>query len=185
MDMAIQRRSWCEEQIKNITSSWRVGDFPRVHLNDIKDMLLLIVQNKHFNLEGDVIVDLAVALRMPQKRDVDISFKEPYTTHFEPQGVIYKDKLERKTLMRTDELYKFSDGTLKSVCNTLHHMLLNFRLGYSKSTKKRKWTATDQRRTHIMIKDIDELLLERVRSLKKFIGGRDYGTNYRLLQRTI
>ncbi|GJQ95262.1 hypothetical protein Tco_0006401 [Tanacetum coccineum] len=107
-----------------------VDDFPRVHLNDIEDMHLLIIQNKHFNLEGDVIVDLAVALRMPQKRDVDISFKEPYTTHSKPHGVIYKDKLERKTLMRTDELYKFSDGTLKSVCNTLHHMLLNFRLGY-------------------------------------------------------
>ncbi|GJZ86488.1 hypothetical protein Tco_0658098, partial [Tanacetum coccineum] len=96
------------------------GDFPRLYLND---MLLLIVQNKLFNLEGDVIVDLAVALRMytrriaiqkrvediqlcvesyqkklnisnPQTRDVYISFKEPYTTHSEPQGVIYKDKLE-------------------------------------------------------------------------------------------
>ncbi|GKF63859.1 hypothetical protein Tco_0187307, partial [Tanacetum coccineum] len=40
------------------------GDFPRLHLNDIEEMLLLVVQNKLFNLEGDEIVDLAVALRV-------------------------------------------------------------------------------------------------------------------------
>ncbi|GJS37897.1 reverse transcriptase domain-containing protein [Tanacetum coccineum] len=38
------------------------GDFQRLHLNDIEDMLLLVVQNKLFNLKGDVIVDLAVEL---------------------------------------------------------------------------------------------------------------------------
>ncbi|GJT29147.1 hypothetical protein Tco_0909422 [Tanacetum coccineum] len=46
------------------------GDFPRLHLNDIENMLLLHVQNKLFNLEGDVIVDLAVALRMFTRRIV-------------------------------------------------------------------------------------------------------------------
>ncbi|GKA07089.1 hypothetical protein Tco_0686313, partial [Tanacetum coccineum] len=39
----------------------------------------------------------------------------------------------------------------------------------------------------IMIKDIKQQLLERriMRSLEKFIGGRDYETDYRLLQRTL
>ncbi|GJZ57789.1 hypothetical protein Tco_0613283 [Tanacetum coccineum] len=46
------------------------GDFPRLHLNDIEDMLLLVVQNKLFNLKGDVIVDLAVALTMFTRRIV-------------------------------------------------------------------------------------------------------------------
>ncbi|GKC17757.1 hypothetical protein Tco_1014539 [Tanacetum coccineum] len=40
------------------------GDFVNLHLNDIEEMHLLIVQRKLFNLEGEVIVDLAVALRM-------------------------------------------------------------------------------------------------------------------------
>ncbi|GKB84046.1 hypothetical protein Tco_0956318 [Tanacetum coccineum] len=40
------------------------GDFPRLHLNDIKDMLLLIVPNRLFNLKGEDIVHLAAALRM-------------------------------------------------------------------------------------------------------------------------
>ncbi|GJW56989.1 hypothetical protein Tco_0103720 [Tanacetum coccineum] len=32
---------------------FKEGDFPDLHLNDIKDMLLLIAQNKLFNLDGD------------------------------------------------------------------------------------------------------------------------------------
>ncbi|GJT13713.1 hypothetical protein Tco_0860755 [Tanacetum coccineum] len=38
------------------------GDFPRLHLNDIEDMLLLVIQNRLNNLKGNVIVNLAVAL---------------------------------------------------------------------------------------------------------------------------
>nr|GEV44202.1 hypothetical protein [Tanacetum cinerariifolium] len=91
------------------------GDFLRLHLNDIEDMLLLVAQNKLNNLDGNVIVHLAVGL------------------------------------LRT-----------------------------------RLWTATNQKRTRIMIKDINQVLLERriMRRLEKFVGGRDYGTDYRLLQRT-
>ncbi|GJU92723.1 hypothetical protein Tco_1317479 [Tanacetum coccineum] len=192
------------------------GDFPRLHLNDIKDMLLLVVQNRLNNLKGDIIVDLAVALRMytrriviqkrvedlqlgvesyykklniskPRTRDVDMSRRALYTTLSEPQGVIFEDKLNRKRLMRTEELYKFSDGTLTSVCNTLDQMLKNLRLGYNKAMERRKWTATDQKWTRIMIKYINQQLLKRriMRSLEKFIGGREYGTDIRLFQRTI
>ncbi|GKG50832.1 hypothetical protein Tco_0538956, partial [Tanacetum coccineum] len=46
------------------------GDFPNLHLNDIEDMMLLHVQNKLFNLEGDIIVDLAATLRMYTRRIV-------------------------------------------------------------------------------------------------------------------
>ncbi|GJT45712.1 hypothetical protein Tco_0954427 [Tanacetum coccineum] len=48
----------------------------------------------------------------PRTRDVDISRRASYTTLSKPQGVIYEDKLKRKRLMHTDELYKFSDSTL-------------------------------------------------------------------------
>ncbi|GKD35047.1 hypothetical protein Tco_1250556 [Tanacetum coccineum] len=40
------------------------GDFPRLNLRDIEDLLLLLVQKKLSNLEKDVIFDLNVALRM-------------------------------------------------------------------------------------------------------------------------
>ncbi|GJZ93436.1 retrovirus-related pol polyprotein from transposon TNT 1-94 [Tanacetum coccineum] len=145
-----------------ITKTRLLSDFPRLHLNDIEDMLLLIVQNKLFNLNGDVIVDLAMELRMftrciviqkrvedlqlgvdcyqkklniskPRTRDEDLSRRAPYTTLSDPQGVIYEDKLNRKRLMRSDELHKFSDGTLQSVRDTLHDMENNMRMGITKS----------------------------------------------------
>ncbi|GJS68645.1 retrovirus-related pol polyprotein from transposon TNT 1-94 [Tanacetum coccineum] len=40
------------------------GDFPRLNLRDIKDMLLLLVQKKLSNLERDYLFDMNVALRM-------------------------------------------------------------------------------------------------------------------------
>ncbi|GJU92544.1 hypothetical protein Tco_1317300 [Tanacetum coccineum] len=46
------------------------GNFPRLHLNDIEDKLLLVAQNKLNNLDGNVIVHLAVRLRMYTRRIV-------------------------------------------------------------------------------------------------------------------
>ncbi|GKB23196.1 hypothetical protein Tco_0862597 [Tanacetum coccineum] len=129
---------------------------------DVEDMLLLIDQNKLNNLNGDVIVHLVVGLRMYTRRIVIQSRVEDLQLGVEkPQGVIYEDKLKRKRLMRTDELYNFSDGTLTSIRNTLDQMLKSLRLRYNKDIKRRKWTATDQKRTRIMIKDINQLLLHR------------------------
>ncbi|GJZ44579.1 hypothetical protein Tco_0591834 [Tanacetum coccineum] len=120
------------------------GDFPRFHLNDIEDMLLLVVQVRLFNRKVEDIMHLAAALRMFTRRIViqkrvedlqlgvesyqkklnisrplmhkaDITDLEPYTTYSNPQGVIYLDKLERTRLMCSHELYKFSEVTGKKV----------------------------------------------------------------------
>ncbi|GKB07030.1 hypothetical protein Tco_0835263 [Tanacetum coccineum] len=101
--------------------TFKEGDFPRLHMNDIKDMLLLHVQNKLFNLPGNDIVDLVIPLRMftrslvikkrvedvqlgvesyqkklnitkPQTTFDGILYKEPYTTTYDPKGVVYLNK---------------------------------------------------------------------------------------------
>ncbi|GJV17969.1 hypothetical protein Tco_1363292, partial [Tanacetum coccineum] len=81
----------------------------------------------------------------------------------------------------------FSDGTLKSVHETLHHMLLNFRLGYNKDMPRRKWSATYQRRSGIMVDLINKQLLERqiIRNLGRLVGARELEMDYRLMQRTV
>nr|GEY79641.1 hypothetical protein [Tanacetum cinerariifolium] len=43
---------------------FKEGDFLRLNLRDIEDLLLILVQKKLFNLEKDVIYDLNVALQM-------------------------------------------------------------------------------------------------------------------------
>ncbi|GJY14458.1 hypothetical protein Tco_0384880 [Tanacetum coccineum] len=116
-----------------------------------------------------------------------LSRRPAYTTLSNPQGVIYKDKLKRKRFMRADELHKFSDDTLILVRDTLDQMLHELHLGYNSAIRRRLWNILDQQRTRIMIKAINQKLLDRriMRSLEKFIGGREYGEDLRLLQRTI
>ncbi|GJT23852.1 hypothetical protein Tco_0893789 [Tanacetum coccineum] len=120
---------------------FKEGDFVDLHINDIKDMMLLVVQHKLFYLADSDIVDFIVALCMftrslvikkcvkdlqlgvesyqkklnltlPQHTIHEIEFKEPYTLSHNPPGVIYVDLTQQKRVMRADELYKFSDGTL-------------------------------------------------------------------------
>ncbi|GJX16002.1 hypothetical protein Tco_0216834 [Tanacetum coccineum] len=43
---------------------FKKGDFPRLRINDIEDMLLLIVHNQLTNLSSDDVSDFAIALRM-------------------------------------------------------------------------------------------------------------------------
>ncbi|GKC25061.1 hypothetical protein Tco_1027211 [Tanacetum coccineum] len=87
-------------------------------------------------------------------------------------------------LMHSDELYKFSDGRLTSVRFVLHDIASNLRMDY---LPKRRWSNLDRKRSRIMIKAIDKVMLERrlMRSLEKFVGGRQYREDFRLLERTI
>ncbi|GKA62867.1 hypothetical protein Tco_0762386, partial [Tanacetum coccineum] len=48
----------------NALYRFKEGDFPRLRINDIKDMLILVVQNRLTNLSGDDVADFAMALRM-------------------------------------------------------------------------------------------------------------------------
>ncbi|GJZ40740.1 hypothetical protein Tco_0587626 [Tanacetum coccineum] len=98
------------------------GDFPRLCLHDIEDMLLLFVQQKLTNLTIDKLYDLNVALNLRNRT--------AYTSYSDPQGVIYMDNFERKRLMRADELHKFSDGTLNDVRTTLYDISKGLRMEY-------------------------------------------------------
>ncbi|GJZ68620.1 hypothetical protein Tco_0631860 [Tanacetum coccineum] len=60
----------------------------------------------------------------------DIFNITPYTTYSNPQGIIYEYKYKRHKLMGTDELYKFSDGTLTSIRTVLHDIASNLRMDY-------------------------------------------------------
>ncbi|GKB90176.1 hypothetical protein Tco_0962448, partial [Tanacetum coccineum] len=158
---------------------FKEGDFPRLNLRDIEDLLLLLVQKKLSNLENDVIFDLNVALRIS-----DISKMTPYIAYKNPQGIIYQDKLKRNRLMRSDKLYKFCNGTLTSVRRVLHDIASNLNMDY---LPKRTWSILDRKRSRIMIKAIDQQLFEKIliRNLEKFVGGREYENDLRLLERTI
>nr|GFB33254.1 hypothetical protein [Tanacetum cinerariifolium] len=141
---------------------FKEGDLKRLRLQDIEDMLLLL----------------------PDTYRPDLKRREAYTAHSNPRGFIYQNKDKKNRLMRIDELHKFSDGTLNDICNAIDDRLKGIRMQYLPTTI---WRRGDKDRAATMIQGIDKMLKTRriMRSLEKFVGGRLYEGDYRMLQRTI
>ncbi|GKB19238.1 hypothetical protein Tco_0853161 [Tanacetum coccineum] len=192
---------------------FKEGDFNRLCIQDIEDMLLLLVQGKLTNLTVEERLAFNVSLRMftrsvviqrrvedlqlgvesyqkklnltkPDTYRPDLKRKEAYTSYSSPRGFIYQNKDKKNRLMRIDELHKFSDGTLDDVRNALNDRLKGIRMQYLPQTI---WRQRDKENAGAMIQAIDKQLKTRriMRSLEKFVGGRPYEGDLRLLKRTI
>nr|GEW43824.1 retrovirus-related Pol polyprotein from transposon TNT 1-94 [Tanacetum cinerariifolium] len=136
---------------------FKKGNFKRLCLQDIEDMMLLLVQGKLSNLTVEERFAFNVSLRMftrsiaiqrrvedlqlgvesYQKRlnltkldtyRSDLKRRESYTSYSNPIGFIYQNKDKKNRLMRIDELYKFSDGTLNDVRNALDDHLKGIKM---------------------------------------------------------
>nr|GEW05816.1 hypothetical protein [Tanacetum cinerariifolium] len=184
---------------------FKEGDFKRLRLQDIEDVLLLLVQGKLSNLTVEEQFAFNVSLRMftrsivIQRRMEDLQLgvesyqkrlsitkpdTEAYTAYSNPRGFIYQNKDKKNRLMRIDEPHKFSDETLNDVCNALDDRLKGVKIQYLPQTI---WRKGDKDRAAAMIQDIDKMLKTRriMRSLKRFFGGRLYEGDFQMLQRTI
>nr|GEW96296.1 hypothetical protein [Tanacetum cinerariifolium] len=174
-------------RVDNELYRFKEGDFLRLRINEIEDMLLLVSQKWLTNLSGDDISDFAIALRMftrilvIQKRVEDLQLgvesyqkkinvtkpettkygimkRDPYTPYQDPQGFIYVDDSERNRLMCLDELYNFSDGTLTRLQTSLGDITKNILMEY---LPKRRCSKLKKKRANIIIKVIDKKLKER------------------------
>ncbi|GJT99068.1 hypothetical protein Tco_1094586 [Tanacetum coccineum] len=121
--------------------------------------------------EGDLL-----RLRLQDIEDMLLLLVQQKLTNL----TIDEDQFDRKRLMCVDELHKFSDGTLNDVRSALHDIASGIRMKY---LPKRKWSNSNKRRAQVMVQDIDKKLFERrlMRNLEKFVGGREYGNDLRLL----
>ncbi|GJY06223.1 hypothetical protein Tco_0373277 [Tanacetum coccineum] len=133
-------------------TKFKEGNFHRLRIQDIEDMLLLLVQGKLTNLNVEEHIAFNVSLRMftrsiaIQRRVEDLQLgvesyqkklnltkpdtyksnlkkKDAYTPYPDPRGFIYENKDKKNRLMRIDELHKFSDGTLDDVRTALNDRL--------------------------------------------------------------
>nr|GEY69461.1 hypothetical protein [Tanacetum cinerariifolium] len=111
---------------------FKEGDFKRLFIQNIEDMLLLLVQGKLTNLTVDECFAFNVSLRMftrsigiqrrvedlqlgvesyqkklnltkPNTYRLDLKRKEAYTAYSNPRGFIYQNKDKQNRLMRIDE----------------------------------------------------------------------------------
>ncbi|GKB97859.1 hypothetical protein Tco_0983996 [Tanacetum coccineum] len=197
----------------DVLYKFKEGDFHRLRIQDIEDMLLLLVQGKVTNLNVEERIAFNVSLRMftrsvvIQRRVEDLQLgvesyqkklnltkpdtyrsnlrrRDAYTPYSDPRGFIYENKDKKNRLMRIDELHKFSDGTLDDVRTALNDRLKGIRMEYLPQTF---WSQRDKANARAMIQAIEKRLKTRriMRSLERFVGGRPYGGDLRLLQRTI
>nr|GEY31274.1 hypothetical protein [Tanacetum cinerariifolium] len=161
---------------------FKEGDFKRLRIQDIKDMLLLLVQRKLSNLTIKERFAFNVSLRMftrsivIQRRVEDLQL-----------GVkSYQKKLNltKLDLYRSDLKLKEADRTLTDVRTALDDRLKGIRMKYLPQSI---WRKRDKDRAAAMIQAIDKRLKTRriMRSLEKFVGGRLYEGDFRMLQRTI
>nr|GEV19530.1 hypothetical protein [Tanacetum cinerariifolium] len=134
----------------NVLYTFKEGDFPRLRLNDIEDMLILVAQNWLTNLSGDDVVDFAIALKLFTRSLV-----------IKKKSKILNSMLrvtKRRLVFRYYELYKFSDGTLTRLLTSLEDINKNIHMRY---LPKRRWSSLEKKRSHFMIKEINKLLKER------------------------
>nr|GEX54106.1 hypothetical protein [Tanacetum cinerariifolium] len=120
-------------------------------------------------------------LTKPDAYRSDLKRHKAYTAYSNPKGFIYQNKDKKNKLMRIDKLHKFSDGTLNDVCNALDERLKGIRMQYLPTTI---WRKGDKDRAAAMIQAIDKMLKTRriMRSLERFVGGRQYEGDFRMLQ---
>nr|GFB39006.1 hypothetical protein [Tanacetum cinerariifolium] len=162
------------------------GDYKRLRIQDVKDMLLLLVQGKLTNLtvEERFAFNKRLNLTKPDTYRSNLKRKEAYTTYSNPRGFIYQNEDKRNRLMRIDELHKFSEGMLTDVRTSLDDRLKGIQMRYLPQTICRK---SDKDRAAAMIQTIDKRLntMRIMRSLERFVGGRLYEGDFRMLQITI
>ncbi|GKB15763.1 hypothetical protein Tco_0849686 [Tanacetum coccineum] len=192
---------------------FKEGDFHRLRIQDIEDMLLLLIQGKLTNLSVEERLAFNVSLRMftrsvvIQRRVEDLQLgvesyqkklnlmkpdtyrsylkrRDAYSPHSNPRGFIYQNNDKKHRLMRIDELHKFSDGTLNDVRTALNDRLKGIWMEYLPQTM---WGPHDKANARSMLQAIEKQFKTRriMRSLERFIGGRPYGGDLRLLQMTI
>nr|GEU95712.1 copia protein [Tanacetum cinerariifolium] len=138
---------------------FKEGDFKRLRLQDIEDMLLLLVQGKLTNLTVEERFAFNVSLRMFERSIViqrrvedlqlgvesyqkklnltrpdtyrsDLKRKDAYSAHSNPKGIIYQNKDKQNMLIRIDELHNFNDGMLIDIRTTLDDRLKGIQMKY-------------------------------------------------------
>nr|GEU31688.1 retrovirus-related Pol polyprotein from transposon TNT 1-94 [Tanacetum cinerariifolium] len=142
---------------------FKEGDFKRLRIQDIEDMLLLLIQRKLSNLIVEERFAFNVSLRIfarsiviqrrvedlqlsvesyqkklnltkPDSYRSDLKRKEAYTAYSNPRGFIYQNKDKKNRLMWIDEIHKFSNETLTDVHTALDDRLKGIRMQYLPQT---------------------------------------------------
>ncbi|GKC07856.1 hypothetical protein Tco_0999466 [Tanacetum coccineum] len=178
---------------KDVRTHMRILSVVRIktcsRYGDFEDLNLLLLQGHLDHLPGSDkrILSTAVKLWTQNLDDTGYEFKHDYTIIESPRAVIFSVKNNERKIIRFNEIYKFSDGTLTRILEALDYRIKEFkikRLNLGMNT--RFWTVKDVTRSNEFIAAIKRRLKTRkiYHNLECFVGGRVRNIDYRLLQRT-
>ncbi|GJR16935.1 hypothetical protein Tco_0965462 [Tanacetum coccineum] len=173
--------SLCKEKCTNLNVEERIAFNVSLRMFTRSVVIQRRVEDLQLGVES---YQKKLNLTKPDTYRSNLRRRYAYTPYSDPRGFIYENKDKKNRLMRIDELHKFSDGTLDDVRTALNDRLKGIRMEYLPQTFL---TQRDKANARAMIQAIDKRLKTRriMRSLERFVGGRPYGGDFRLLQRTI
>ncbi|GKB85458.1 hypothetical protein Tco_0957730 [Tanacetum coccineum] len=147
-------------------------DFKNLYPIDFEDLNLLLLQGHLNHLPG---------------LDIRFEFKHDYTIIDSPRIVVIPISNNELKIMRFNEIYKFSDGTLTNIIEALDYRVKEYKVNrLNPGMNMRFWTDKDVERSKEFIHFIKRRLKTKriFQNLECFVGGRVRDIDYRLLQRT-
>nr|GFA06835.1 hypothetical protein [Tanacetum cinerariifolium] len=126
-------------------------------------------------------------LTKPRWDATGFEYKHDYMVIDSLRAVTFRDRYGVQMIMRFNEIYKFSDGTLYQIDEVLDYRVKEFKVNrMNLGLNTRFWTRKDVDRSKEFMFAIQKWLKTRrmFRNLKSFVGGRVRDGEYRLLKRT-
>ncbi|GKE23286.1 hypothetical protein Tco_1434798 [Tanacetum coccineum] len=190
-------------------------DFKNLYPSDFEDLNLLLLQGHLNNVTGSDKRMLSTAVNLWTRNlvirqrvkdfQLDIEsyqkqlnltkpgwdakgfeYKHDYIIIESPRAVVFPVSNNEQKIMRFNEIYKFSNGTLTNILEALDYRVEEYKVNQLNSgMNTRFWTAKDVTRNKEFIHAIERRLKTRriFRNLECFVGGRIRDIDYRLLQR--
>ncbi|GKB36244.1 hypothetical protein Tco_0881186 [Tanacetum coccineum] len=161
-------------------------DFKNLYPNDFEDLNLLLFQGHLNHLPCSDIRMLSTALNLTKPRwdAKGFEYKHNYTIIDSPRAIVFPVSNNEWEIMRFNEIYKFSDGTLINIMEALDYKVKEYKVNMlNPGMNTRFWTDKDVERSKEFIHAIERRLKTRriFRNLECFVGGCVRDIDYRLL----
>ncbi|GKC36754.1 hypothetical protein Tco_1049138, partial [Tanacetum coccineum] len=190
-------------------------DFKNLYPNDFEDLNLLLPQGHLDHLPGSDKLMLSTAVKLwtrnlvirqrvenfqlgiksyqtqlnltkPEWDAKGYEFKHDYTIIESPIVVVFSVNNNERKIVRFNEIYQFSDGTLTRILEALAYRVKEFKIKrLNPGMNTYFWTEKNMTRSKEFIAAIERRLKTRriYRNLECFVGGRVRDIDYRHLQR--
>ncbi|GJU51148.1 hypothetical protein Tco_1220703 [Tanacetum coccineum] len=183
-EIVLRRADFQEHTIAN-------KDFKNLYPSDFEDLNMLLLQVIRQRVEdfqlGIETYQTQLNLTKPGWNATGYEIKHDYTIIESPRAVIFLVNNNERKIMRFNKIYKFSDGTLTRILETLDYRVKEFKIKrLNPGMNTRFWTEKDVTRSKEFITAIERRLNTRriYQNLECFVGGCVRDIDYRLLQRT-